>query len=159
MIDWTSVIIAMLTGGTLAGAATSIMFWRENKRIKKSEAQTSEALAKKEGASAIKEDASAAKELLDVLRGTKEHMESMNQYNEKATTALLKSLDEKDAVVEELKKEMQELKLEIAEHKRKIKGLENTLNEERSARKELEQYKCIVEGCSMRRPPLKNESA
>ena|SRR5690554_6623732 len=159
MIDWTSVIIAMLTGGTLAGAATSIMFWRENKRIKKSEAQTSEALAKKEGASAIKEDASAAKELLDVLRGTKEHMESMNQYNEKATAALLKSLEEKDTMNADLRKEIKELKLRIAENERKLKGLENQLNEERSARKELEQYKCIVDGCSMRQPPIKKETA
>lgn len=159
MIDWTSVIIAVLTGGTLAGATTSIMFWRENKRIKKSEAQTSEALAKKEGASAIKEDASAAKELLDVLRGTKEHMESMNQYNEKATTALLKSLEEKDTMNADLRQEIKELKFRIAENERKLKGLENQLNEERSARKELEQYKCIVDGCSMRQPPSKNESA
>ena len=41
-MDWTAVIIAILTGGTLTGAFETIKYKRENKRLKQAEAAKAE---------------------------------------------------------------------------------------------------------------------
>lgn len=146
MIDWTNVIISVLSGVSLAGVSGSIFFYRENKKKAKAEAAQAVSTAKKE-------DASAATELLGVLTGTKEFMEEINAYSKEATRQLLLTVQEKDKQIAELTKKVNEMSILLSEQQRKIEGLQRTVKQEISLRKEAESYKCYVEDCKMRQPP------
>lgn len=76
-------ISTILGGGALGGFISRIVNRKEIRRIKKSEAIQSEAMAKRE-------DASAATEMMGLLERTVAHMEKMNSYNETNSESLLK---------------------------------------------------------------------
>ena len=152
MIDWTNVIISVLSGVSLAGVFGSIFFYRENK--KKAKAEAAQALS-----SAKKEDASAATELLGVLTGTKEFMEEINAYSKEATRQLLLTVQEKDKQIAELSKKVNEMSVLLNEQQRKIEGLQRTVKQEISLRKESDKWKCTVEDCNLRQPPRRKETA
>ena len=151
-MDWTTVIVTLITVLLTGGVVSSIFFYRENKNKAKAE-------AKKEDASANVEDASAANTLLNVLTGFKTYMESITSYNQNVNLKLLEDIRNKDKDIDEFKKEIASLKLKVAENDRKLSGLQKAFDLEVSARLEAEKYKCVVENCKLRQPPLKKQIA
>jgi hypothetical protein len=97
-------ISTILGGGALGGFISRIVNRKEIRRIKKSEAIQSEAMAKRE-------DASAASEMMGLLERTVAHMEKMNSYNETNSESLLKMVREKDSINNKLKKDLEFLQL------------------------------------------------
>lgn len=66
--DWLFSLSSFIGGGALGGLISMVINYKENRRIKKSEAVQSEAAAKKE-------DASAATEMMGLLERTVAHTE------------------------------------------------------------------------------------
>lgn len=147
-MDWTTIIVTLVTVLLSGGIFGSIVFYNENKKKAKAE-------AKKEDASANVEDASAANTLLGVLNGFKTYMEEIISYNQKVNLKLLEDIRSKDADIEEFKKEIASLKQKVAENERKLIGLQKAFDTEMSARLEAEKNKCVVENCKLRQPPKK----
>ena len=113
-------ISTILGGGALGGFISRIVNRKEIRRIKKSEAIQSEAMAKRE-------DASAATEMMGLLERTVAHMEKMNSYNETNSESLLKMVREKDSINDRLIKDMEFLQLQRTEDHRRITGLEKVV--------------------------------
>lgn len=147
-MDWTTIIVTLVTVLLSGGIFGSIVFYNENKKKAKAE-------AKKEDASANVEDASAANTLLGVLNGFKTYMEEIISYNQKVNLKLLEDIRSKDSDIEEFKKEIASLKQKVAENERKLIGLQKAFDTEMSARLEAEKNKCVVEKCKLRQPPKK----
>ena len=134
-------------GGALGGFISTMINRKEIRRIKKSEAIQSEAMAKRE-------DASAATEMMGLLERTVAHMEKMNSYNETNSESLLKMVREKDSINNKLKKDLEFLQLQRTEDHRRITGLEKIVKRELSWRKDADYHYCSVIDCEVRKPPL-----
>jgi hypothetical protein len=140
-------ISTILGGGALGGFISRIVNRKEIRRIKKSEAIQSEAMAKRE-------DASAATEMMGLLERTVAHMEKMNSYNETNSESLLKMVREKDSINDRLIKDMEFLQLQRTEDHRRITGLEKVVKRELEWRKDSDYHYCSVVDCEVRRPPI-----
>jgi|BioPla2DNA2_1021312.scaffolds.fasta_scaffold49432_2 hypothetical protein len=140
-------ISTILGGGALGGFISRIVNRKEIRRIKKSEAIQSEAMAKRE-------DASAASEMMGLLERTVAHMEKMNSYNETNSESLLKMVREKDSINDRLIKDMEFLQLQRTEDHRRITGLEKIVKRELEWRKDSDYHYCSVVDCEVRKPPF-----
>lgn len=140
-------ISTILGGGALGGFISRILNRKEIRRIKKSEAIQSEAMAKRE-------DASAASEMMGLLERTVAHMEKMNSYNETNSESLLKMVREKDSINDRLIKDMEFLQLQRTEDHRRITGLEKIVKRELEWRKDSDYHYCSVVDCEVRKPPF-----
>jgi hypothetical protein len=140
-------ISTILGGGALGGFISRIVNRKEIRRIKKSEAIQSEAMAKRE-------DASAATEMMGLLERTVAHMEKMNSYNETNSESLLKMVREKDSINDRLIKDMEFLQLQRTEDHRRITGLEKIVKRELEWRKDSDYHYCSVVDCEVRKPPF-----
>ena len=140
-------ISTILGGGALGGFISRIVNRKEIRRIKKSEAIQSEAMAKRE-------DASAATEMMGLLERTVAHMEKMNSYNETNSESLLKMVREKDSINNKLKKDLEFLQLQRTEDHRRITGLEKVVKRELAWRKDSDYHYCSVIDCEIRKPPF-----
>lgn len=140
-------ISTILGGGALGGFISRIVNRKEIRRIKKSEAIQSEAMAKRE-------DASAASEMMGLLERTVAHMEKMNSYNETNSESLLKMVREKDSINNKLKKDLEFLQLQRTEDHRRITGLEKIVKRELSWRKDADYHYCKIIDCNIRKPPI-----
>ena len=140
-------ISTILGGGALGGFISRIVNRKEIRRIKKSEAIQSEAMAKRE-------DASAASEMMGLLERTVAHMEKMNSYNETNSESLLKMVREKDSINDRLIKDMEFLQLQRTEDHRRITGLEKIVKRELEWRKDSDYHYCSVIDCEVRKPPF-----
>jgi len=140
-------ISTILGGGALGGFISRILNRKEIRRIKKSEAIQSEAMAKRE-------DASAASEMMGLLERTVAHMERMNSYNETNSESLLKMVREKDSINDRLIKDMEFLQLQRTEDHRRITGLEKVVKRELEWRKDSDYHYCSVVDCEVRKPPF-----
>ncbi|CEA17010.1 hypothetical protein ING2E5B_2283 [Fermentimonas caenicola] len=140
-------ISTILGGGALGGFISRIVNRKEIRRIKKSEAIQSEAMAKRE-------DASAASEMMGLLERTVAHMEKMNSYNETNSESLLKMVREKDSINNKLKKDLEFLQLQRTEDHRRITGLEKIVKRELEWRKDSDYHYCSVVDCEVRKPPF-----
>jgi hypothetical protein len=140
-------ISTILGGGALGGFISRIVNRKEIRRIKKSEAIQSEAMAKRE-------DASAASEMMGLLERTVAHMEKMNSYNETNSESLLKMVREKDSINDRLIKDMEFLQLQRTEDHRRITGLEKVVKRELEWRKDSDYHYCSVVDCEVRKPPF-----
>jgi len=140
-------ISTILGGGALGGFISRIVNRKEIRRIKKSEAIQSEAMAKRE-------DASAATEMMGLLERTVAHMEKMNSYNETNSESLLKMVREKDSINDRLIKDMEFLQLQRTEDHRRITGLEKVVKRELEWRKDSDYHYCSVIDCEVRKPPF-----
>lgn len=140
-------ISTILGGGALGGFISRIVNRKEIRRIKKSEAIQSEAMAKRE-------DASAATEMMGLLERTVAHMEKMNSYNETNSESLLKMVREKDSINDRLIKDMEFLQLQRTEDHRRITGLEKVVKRELEWRKDSDYHYCSVVDCEVRKPPF-----
>lgn len=140
-------VSSVIGGGALAGFISMLVNRKEIRRIKKSEAVQSEAVAKKE-------DASAASEMMGLLERTVAHMEKMNSYNETNSESLLRMVSDKDVINEKLKKDLELLQLQRTEDHRRIVGLEKTVERELIWRKDSDYHFCEIINCRLRKPPL-----
>ena len=140
-------ISTILGGGALGGFISRIVNRKEIRRIKKSEAIQSEAMAKRE-------DASAASEMMGLLERTVAHMEKMNSYNETNSESLLKMVREKDSINDRLIKDMEFLQLQRTEDHRRITGLEKIVKRELEWRKDSDYHYCSVVDCEVRKHPF-----
>jgi hypothetical protein len=151
MLQWNGELFAVLSsfmgGGALGGFISNVINRKENRRIKRSEAIQMEAIAKRE-------DASAATEMMGLLERTVAHMERMNTYNEGHAESLLKMVQERDMLIDRLKRDMELLQLHRTEDNRRIRGLEKTVERELSWRKDGDFHYCTVKECKLRKPPI-----
>ena len=154
-MDWTTIIVTLISVLLTGGLISSVFFYNENKRKAKAEVSKANAEAKKEYASANMVDAEASNGLINVLNGMSGYMKEMMKYNQEVNLKLLEDIKNKDANIEEFKKEIASLKLKVAENDRKLVGLQKAFDNEVSLRLEAEKNKCVVENCKLRQPPKK----
>ena len=64
-MDWTSVIVALLSGTTLAGIVEAIRYWRENKQLKANEVKVSDVNTEREQMSLADDYLKKVKEIAD----------------------------------------------------------------------------------------------
>ena len=152
-MDWTSIVIAVLTGGSISGIVAAVVYRRENKRMKESQAVTAEMGAKESEADALIKYGGAMEKLLENITKQQESFE--------------KSMAEKDTIIEQQKhlieqykseldkanKKIKEFELTIRENSRKIEGMQKMLNTEIKDRVQAEDSICLVEDCKLRTPP------
>ena len=161
-MDWTSIVIAVLTGGSISGIVAAVVYRRENKRMKESQAVTAEMGAKESEADALIKYGGAMEKLLENITRQQESFE--------------KSMAEKDIIIEQQKhlieqykseldeanKKIKEFEITVRENSRKIEGMQKTLNTEIKDRVQAEDSICLVEDCTLRKPAkgtYKKESA
>ena len=151
-MDWTSIVIAVLTGGSISGIVAAVVYRRENKRLKESEAKTAEMGAKESEADALIKYGGAMEKLLENINRQQESFE--------------KSMAEKDIIIEQQKhlieqykseldeanKKIKEFEHVIRENSRKIEGMQKMLNTEIKDRVQAEDSICLVEDCTLRKP-------
>ena len=151
-MDWTSIVIAVLTGGSISGIVAAVVYRRENKRLKESEAKTAEMGAKESEADALIKYGGAMEKLLENINRQQESFE--------------KSMAEKDIIIEQQKhlieqykseldeanKKIKEFEITIRQNSRKIEGMQKMLNTEIKDRVQAEDSICLVEDCNKRKP-------
>ena len=151
-MDWTSIVIAVLTGGSISGIVAAVVYRRENKRMKESQAVMAEMGAKESEADALIKYGGAMEKLLENITRQQESFE--------------KSIKEKDIIIEQQKhlieqykseldeanKKIREFELTIRENSRKIEGMQKMLNTEIKDRVQAEDSICLVEDCALRKP-------
>lgn len=161
-MNWTSIVIAVLTGGSISGIVAAVVYRRENKRMKESQAVTAEMGAKESEADALIKYGGAMEKLLENITKQQESFE--------------KSMTEKDIIIEQQKHLIEQYKLEldeankkikqfeytVKENERKINGMQRVLDEEVGKKRFAEDNICFVEDCTLRKPAkgtYKKESA
>ena len=151
-MDWTSIVIAVLTGGSISGIVAAVVYRRENKRMKESQAVTAEMGAKESEADALIKYGGAMEKLLENINRQQESFE--------------KSMAEKDIIIEQQKhlieqykseldeanKKIKEFEHTIRENSRKIEGMQKMLNTEIKDRVQAEDNICLVDDCTLRKP-------
>lgn len=165
-MDLTSIVIAVLTGGSISGIVAAVVYRRENKRLKESEAKTAEMGAKQSEAEALIKYGSAMEQLLknmeDQQKSFEKSMAEKDIIIEQQKHLIEQYRTELDNVKEESNKKIKELDLIVSENKRVITGMQKTLNFEISNKINAENSICLVDDCALRTPPrgtYKNESA
>lgn len=145
MMDWTTIIVTMIGMVGAAGSVGGFLYYKANKGGAT--------------ADAIDKSAEAMKKLLDNFAQQQDQFNKTLEDRDKSIRDRDELIDEYKKTIDALKKEVHGLKYTVSENERKLAGLQEKLNNEIASRKELEQYKCIVEGCKLRQPPRENKSA
>lgn len=144
-MDWTTIIVTVVGTAAAAGSVGGFLYYKANKGGAT--------------ADAIDKSAEAMKKLLDNFAQQQDQFNKTLADRDKSIRDRDELIDEYKKTIDSLKKEVNALKYTVSENERKLAGLQEKLNNEISSRKELEEYKCVVNGCTLRQPPRKNESA
>ena len=85
-MDWTSVLLALLSGTTLAGIVEAIRYWRENKQLKANEVKVSDVNTERE-------QMSLADDYLKKVKDMAERIYSATLNNGKGNANILEKVD------------------------------------------------------------------
>ena len=151
-MDWTSIVIAVLTGGSISGIVAAVVYRRENKRLKESEAKTAEMGAKESEADALIKYGGAMEKLLENINRQQESFEKSMAEKDIIIEQQKNLIEQYKSELDEANKKIKEFELTIRENSRKIEGMQRMLNTEIKDRVQAEYSICLVEDCNMRRP-------
>ena len=151
-MDWTSIVIAVLTGGSISGIVAAVVYRRENKRLKESEAKTAEMGAKESEADALIKYGGAMEKLLENINRQQESFEKSMAEKDIIIEQQKNLIEQYKSELDEANRKIKEFELTIRENSRKIEGMQKMLNTEIKDRVQAEDSICLVEDCNMRRP-------
>lgn len=152
---------ALLTSGTLIAAVTAVFFWRENKRIKKSEAQRAEAEAKtaeagtgKAQVEVVADSTNAIAKLFELLTSQQERFNSIIKDKDKVIEQQQGLIEGYKKALEEANQKLKTLEYKVSDNDRKIAGMQKTIDSEIKDRRIAENNICFVSDCDLRKPKL-----
>ena len=151
-MDWTSIVIAVLTGGSISGIVAAVVYRRENKRLKESEAKTAEMGAKESEADALIKYGGAMEKLLENINRQQESFEKSMAEKDIIIEQQKNLIEQYKSELDEANRKIKEFELTIRENSRKIEGMQKMLNMEIKDRVQAEDSICLVEDCNKRKP-------
>ena len=151
-MDWTSIVIAVLTGGSISGIVAAVVYRRENKRLKESEAKTAEMGAKESEADALIKYGGAMEKLLENINRQQESFEKSMAEKDIIIEQQKNLIEQYKSELDEANRKIKEFELTIRENSRKIEGMQRMLNTEIKDRVQAEDSICLVEDCTLRKP-------
>ena len=151
-MDWTSIVIAVLTGGSISGIVAAVVYRRENKRMKESQAVTAEMGAKESEADALMKYGGAMEKLLGNITMQQESFEKSMAEKDTIIEQQKHLIEQYKSELDEANKKIKEFEITVRENSRKIEGMQKMLNAEIKDRVQAEDSICLVEDCTLRKP-------
>ncbi len=146
MIDWTSIVLALI-GVATGGGITGLIFYRINK-----------AGAKADVLDKLMEVANQYATSLQNQQETFHNVIQMKNEGMKMRDDLIKTYDQRlldnEQIIRESNRERKQLEYTVKDLGRQVEGLQKQVNKEMSERKYAERYICFVEECKDREPIL-----
>lgn len=168
MIDWTSILIAVLTGGTIYSGWEAYKYRRENKALKKSEVETAKAQTKSAEAGALEGASDVMGKMMDNVKKQQITFNEIIEGKDNTIKQQSELINEYKKSLEDAHKKLKEFEYIMSENRRKIEGIQKEYNDVKA---ELEQVKktlkteiakgekCAVLNCKLRQPPLVTDIA
>lgn len=161
MVDWTTIIIAILSGSSISGLIATILYRRENKRLKESEAKKAEMGAKESEADALIKYGGAMEKLLENIGKQQQSFENSMRDKDDIIKQQKHLIETYKKDLDEALKKISQFEMIFKQNERKINGLQKTIDAEIGKKKFAENNVCFVEDCELRKPPrntFNNES-
>ncbi|NLB81868.1 MAG: hypothetical protein GX800_09760 [Clostridiaceae bacterium] len=148
-MGWTEIIIAILTGGTLSGIATAIVYRRENRRLKESEAKKAELEAKGSDADVADKSASVMKKMFENAEQQQTTFNAIILGKDELIEQQRNLIDGYKCALDEANQKLKGLEFNVGENNRKIIGMQKTIDNEIRERKLAESSVCFVRDCAL----------